>query len=70
MEWISVKDKLPKKGQIVLTYRPKAKQSGDNIYEIQKFISKDYENISPQGIVHGFDLWCHPTHWMPLPKKP
>ena len=70
MNWISVKDKLPRKGQTVLTYRPRAKETGDDVYTIQMFIGKDFENVSPQGVVHGFDRWCHPTHWMPLPKKP
>jgi len=68
--WISVKDKLPRKGQIVLTYRPKAKESGDDVITIQQFISRDSKNVSPQGVVHGFDRWCHPSHWMPLPKSP
>lgn len=68
--WIDVNYKLPRKGQIVLTYRPLAKESGDEVYTIQKFMGKRYKNISPQGVIHNFDRWCHPSHWMPLPKSP
>jgi hypothetical protein len=71
MEWISVKDELPMDGEFVFTYRPMAKESGDEEYTAQKFVSKDYKNTSPQGIVHGFDRWSHPTHWMRIkpPKQ-
>ena len=64
MEWISVKDELPQDGEIVFAYRPMARFSGDPIYTHQKFISIDYKNRSKQGIVHGFNRWHHPTHWM------
>ena len=63
MEWISVEDALPEPGEVVITFRPMAKASGDEVYTVQKFIGKNYGNKSPQGVIHGFDRWCHPTHW-------
>jgi len=68
MEWISIKNELPKVGQEVITYRPLARETGDDIITVQKYVGGT--NISKQGIVHGFDRWCHPTHWMPLPEYP
>ena len=64
MEWISVEDALPEPGEVVFTFRPMAKDSGDEEYTVQRFIGKDYQNKSKQGVIHGFDRWCHPTHWM------
>ena len=55
MKWINVKDELPKDGEFVFTYRPMAKESGDQEFIAQNFISKDHKNTNPQGVVHGFD---------------
>ena len=70
MKWINIKDELPKEGEMVFTYRPMAKESGDDEYTAQRFISKDYKNKSPQGVGHGFDRWCHPTYWMKIKPPP
>jgi len=68
MEWINIKDQLPKIGQKVITFRPLAEESGDEKITIQNYVGG--KNTSPQGIEHGFDRWCHPTHWMPLIDEP
>jgi hypothetical protein len=67
-EWISVNDRLPEIGQFVLCYRPLAKETNDPIYDVRVFDGN--ERTSPQGIKHCFDMWCHPSHWMPLPAPP
>lgn len=67
-DWISIEDRLPEIGQKVITYRPLAKLTGDEKITIQNYVGG--QNTSPQGFTHGFDRWCHPTHWMPLIKKP
>lgn len=64
MEWISVKDRLPKKYEFVLTYSPeKALPIVSNIYGRQ---------LGPFGnVVDGFSLDNDSvTHWMPLPEPP
>lgn len=67
MNWISVEDELPNKGEVVLTYRPKAKETGDLEYVVAKYIEEGYQK-SPQGVKHGFHMWCHPTHWAKITK--
>jgi hypothetical protein len=42
MEWISVEDALPEPGEVVITFRPMAEASGDEVYTVQKFIGKNY----------------------------
>jgi len=58
-EWISVKDKVPRKGQTVIVFQ--------DYYavEIQRYL----------GNLDGLPEWdkpCagNPTHWMPLPEPP
>jgi len=54
--WISVEKQLPEIGQRVITFRPMAKESGDDELTIQLFTGSN--NTSPQGVKHGFDRWC------------
>ena len=68
MLWISVEERLPEVGQNCLVYRPLAGHTNDPVFDIREYCGRNRE--SPQGIVHGFDCWCHPTHWMPLPEAP
>lgn len=67
-EWISVKDRLPEVGQYVLVFRPLANKTNDSEIVTDVYIGK--VQSSPQGVEHGFERWCHPTYWMPLPEPP
>ena len=66
--WVKVEDGLPEVGQKVYVFRPLAKLTGDS--ELTIAIYDGRHEISPQGVVHGFDCWCHPSHWHKLPTPP
>jgi hypothetical protein len=68
MQWISVEERLPEVGQSCLVYRPLAELTNDPVYDVREYCGRSV--VSPQGVVHGFDCWCHPTHWMSLPEAP
>lgn len=55
-------------GTEILVYRPLAHRTGDD--PITVVATTSTAEISPQGVEHYTDRWCHPTHWMPLPKTP
>lgn len=59
MEWISVKNRLPKDGEFVLTYK-------NGIVDVQM-----YEK-NRNGWIQGNWFWSMATvtHWMPLPEPP
>ena len=67
-DWISVEDRLPGIGEGVLAYRPMAEATQDPRITITIYQGRGQD--SPQGVVHGFRCWCHPSHWMPLPEPP
>ena len=69
-EWISVEDELPGYGVEVLVFRPMAKESDDPIIKISSRLNDGISTVSPQGVEHCFECWCHVTHWMPLPEPP
>lgn len=58
-EWISVKDRLPNKGEVVLCffkYEPESPNVVcENLYYGSKIFMSDSEKV---------------THWMPLPEPP
>lgn len=64
--WISVDDELPEIGVDVLVYRPRAKESHDALVRVSRRGWESKANQSPQGVLHCFECWCHPTHWMPI----
>ena len=66
--WISVDQQLLAKGQQVVAYRPTAAQTNDDPVRLVRYTGGERE--SWQGVTHGFDCICHPTHWMPLPAAP
>lgn len=66
--WISVNDRLPAIGSQVIAYRPTAESTHDDAVMLTRY--SGVERISWQGISHGFECICHPSHWMPLPAAP
>ena len=56
-EWVSVEDRLPEKGDLVITVSDHGDTSSlySEYFEGTKFWSKAFNNI---------------THWMPLPSPP
>lgn len=70
MEWQPIKT-LPRDGRYVLVYRPLAMETSDPTLTIAKTLKRgSTATVSPQGVKHWTDRWCHPTHWMDLPPLP
>lgn len=61
--WISCSEQMPSAGEQVLAYRPDAPESNDPLIKMATYVG-----WSAHG--HGFDCYCKPTHWMPLPAAP
>ena len=61
--WISCSEQMPSAGEQVLAYRPDAPESNDPLIKMATYVGG-----SAHG--HGFDCYCKPTHWMPLPASP
>ncbi|EMR9435227.1 DUF551 domain-containing protein [Escherichia coli] len=61
--WISCSEQMPSTGEQVLAYRPDAPESNDPLIKMATYVGG-----SAHG--HGFDCYCKPTHWMPLPAAP
>lgn len=74
-EWISVKDKLPEPGELVLCYFDgilneyyRMKKKNDTVsgfgtskhHVVRELITKNGERWADEGV----------THWMPLPEPP
>lgn len=60
MEWISVKERLPKPGQEVLLWATGA--------PLQKTYSRYDMGVYNPDIYQPW--WDYVTHWMPLPEPP
>ncbi|MEE7094713.1 DUF551 domain-containing protein [Escherichia coli O10] len=61
--WISCSEQMPSAGEQVLAYRQDAPESNDPLIKMATYVGG-----SAHG--HGFDCYCKPTHWMPLPAAP
>lgn len=61
--WVACSERMPSIGEKVLAYRPDAPESNDPLIKMAKYVGK-----SAHG--HGFDCYCKPSHWMPLPAAP
>ena len=63
-EWVSVEERLPENGQIVLFH-----QKDGFIYCAEYFVGK--ELMSPEWIIDNYSWNAKVvTHWMPLPAPP
>nr|DAW18355.1 MAG TPA: Protein of unknown function (DUF551) [Caudoviricetes sp.] len=61
--WVACVERMPSAGEKVLAYRPDAPESNDPLIKMATYVGG-----SAHG--HGFDCYCKPTHWMPLPAEP
>ena len=61
--WVACNERMPSAGEKVLAYRPDAPESNDPLIKMATYVGG-----SAHG--HGFDCYCKPTHWMPLPAAP
>ncbi|MCK6884675.1 DUF551 domain-containing protein [Enterobacter cloacae] len=61
--WVACVERMPSAGEQVLAYRPDAPESNDPLIKMATYVGG-----SAHG--HGFDCYCKPTHWMPLPAAP
>lgn len=65
-EWISVKDRLPNEGVMVLAnvehYRPPV--------SVGEFSGGHWTLVCNMGTVNDMDYDSVPSHWMPLPPPP
>jgi len=61
--WVACSERMPSAGEKVLAYRPDAPESNDPLIKMATYVGG-----SAHG--HGFDCYCKPTHWMPLPAAP
>lgn len=72
-DWISVKDRLPNKGDIVLAYCQKIIGEIRYVLDCPTIAKIEWENIDCSNIpdTDYFSVWAENiTHWMPLPEPP
>lgn len=61
--WVACSDRMPDEGSKVIVFRPRADESNDPPVKTATYKGgREY--------YHGFDCYCEPTHWMPLPAAP
>lgn len=66
MEWISIKEKLPRQGKVILICYTKYKRPKEICIATRWGSKKDWHF---NGDDYQFDD-SEVTHWMPLPKMP
>lgn len=61
--WVACVERMPEEGSKVIVFRPRASESNDPPVKTATYKGgREY--------YHGFDCYCEPTHWMPLPAEP
>lgn len=61
--WVACSERMPDEGSKVIVFRPRADESNDPPVKTATYKGgREY--------YHGFDCYCEPTHWMPLPAEP
>lgn len=63
MEWISIKDRLPKSDEYVLTYYI------DKIWD-ETGVRTDTIREDVNAFMSAYQMKQEVTHWMPLPEPP
>lgn len=62
-DWVACSERMPDEGSKVIVFRPHAEESNDPPVKTATYKGgREY--------YHGFDCYCEPTHWMPLPASP
>ena len=74
MEWVSVSERTPNDGQIVLATGHEYDNTENPRWQIvSRFASGDFESFTDDIGSDGGGYWsgaCYVTHWMPLPSPP
>ena len=61
--WVACSERMPEEGSKVIVFRPRASESNDPPVKAATYKGgREY--------YHGFDCYCEPTHWMPMPAAP
>ncbi|HDT2082741.1 TPA: DUF551 domain-containing protein [Enterobacter roggenkampii] len=61
--WVACSERMPEEGNKVIVFRPRASESNDPPVKTATYKGgREY--------YHGFDCYCEPTHWMPMPAAP
>lgn len=61
--WVACSERMPEEGSKVIVFRPRASESNDPPVKTATYKGgREY--------YHGFDCYCEPTHWMPMPAAP
>lgn len=64
--WIDIEKQQPEKGEIVLGFRPFAKELGDDEITVLKY--EGYNGFDHKGRAHRFERVHVVSHWQPLVK--
>ncbi|AGQ07151.1 DUF551 domain-containing protein [Acinetobacter baumannii] len=70
MEWISVEDKWPAYGQLILVVISGQTQTRVFFRDGSDFSGKDWIEPVNDDDCHHTTCWEKVTHWMPLPEPP
>jgi len=73
-EWISVKERLPEKGQLILvTGHEYDDPSKPRFQLVSRYDGNEFEQWTPSQSNEDGGYWqgeCYVTHWQPLPAAP
>lgn len=64
MEWISVDDRLPNDGEVVLCWAENGKNQTKNLLKQVTYVQNKWIYGTYSTFIDGV------THWMPLPEPP
>jgi hypothetical protein len=64
MEWISVEDRLPADGEVIMCWAGEGKNQRKNLLQLVTYVQNKWIYGSYSNFIGGV------THWMPLPEPP